>query len=115
MQKIGGKFIPTEIGLVVTDLLVENFEEIFDPAYTARLEEELDEIEEGKEKWTDALRRVLQEVPQGPPLCRKAHGERQADGEAHRREVRAMRLAAGDQVGQARLVLRLQRVQERRS
>jgi DNA topoisomerase I len=41
--------------LVVTDLLVKNFEEIFDPAYTARLEEELDEIEEGKEKWTDAL------------------------------------------------------------
>ena len=39
----------------MTDLLVKNFEEIFDPAYTARLEEELDEIEEGKEKWTDAL------------------------------------------------------------
>ncbi|HWF06798.1 MAG TPA: type I DNA topoisomerase [Candidatus Angelobacter sp.] len=55
VQKIGGKFIPTETGLVVTDLLVKNFEEIFDPAYTAHLEEELDEIEEGKEKWTDAL------------------------------------------------------------
>ena len=55
VQKIGGKFIPTEIGLVVTDLLVKNFAEIFDPAYTARLEEELDEIEEGKEKWTDAM------------------------------------------------------------
>jgi DNA topoisomerase-1 len=55
VQKIGGKFIPTEIGLVVTDLLVENFTEIFDPQYTARLEEELDEIEEGKEKWTAAL------------------------------------------------------------
>ena len=55
VQKIGGKFVPTEIGLVVTDLLVKNFSEIFDPAYTARLEEELDEIEEGKEKWTDAM------------------------------------------------------------
>ena len=54
-QKIGGKFTPTEIGLVVTDLLVENFKDIFDFQYTARLEEELDEIEEGKEKWTDAL------------------------------------------------------------
>ena len=54
-QKIGGKFTPTEIGLVVTDLLVENFRDIFDIEYTARLEEELDEIEEGKEKWTDAL------------------------------------------------------------
>jgi len=55
VQKLGGKFIPTEIGLVVTDLLVENFRDIFDVQYTARLEEELDEIEEGKEKWTDAL------------------------------------------------------------
>ena len=55
VQKIGGKFTPTEIGLVVTDLLVENFRDIFDVAYTARLEEGLDEIEEGKEKWTDTL------------------------------------------------------------
>jgi DNA topoisomerase-1 len=55
VQKLGGKFTPTETGLVVTDLLVANFAEIFDPAYTARLEEELDEIEEGKEKWTQAL------------------------------------------------------------
>jgi DNA topoisomerase-1 len=55
VQKLGGKFVPTEIGLVVTDLLVENFRDIFDVQYTARLEEELDEIEEGKEKWVDAL------------------------------------------------------------
>jgi len=55
VQKLGGKFVPTEIGLVVTDLLVENFRDIFDVQYTARLEEELDEIEEGKEGWTDAL------------------------------------------------------------
>jgi DNA topoisomerase-1 len=54
-QKIGGKFVPTEIGLVVTDLLVANFPDIFDIQYTARLEEELDEIEEGKETWTQAL------------------------------------------------------------
>jgi DNA topoisomerase-1 len=55
VQKLGGKFSPTEIGFVVTDLLVKNFPDIFDVAYTARLEEELDEIEDGKEKWTDAL------------------------------------------------------------
>jgi DNA topoisomerase I len=55
VQKLGGKFTPTEIGLVVTDLLVKNFADIFDVEYTARLEESLDEIEEGKEKWTDAL------------------------------------------------------------
>jgi DNA topoisomerase-1 len=54
-QKVGGRFTPTEIGLVVTDLLVENFPDIFDIQYTARLEEELDEIEDGKETWTQAL------------------------------------------------------------
>jgi DNA topoisomerase-1 len=54
--KIGGRFYPTEIGIVVCDLLVKNFPYIFDVAYTAKLEEELDEIEEGQEKWTDLLK-----------------------------------------------------------
>jgi DNA topoisomerase-1 len=50
-----GRFYPTEIGVVVCDLLVKNFPYIFDTKYTARLEEELDDIEEGKESWTDLL------------------------------------------------------------
>ena len=55
VTKISGRFFPTEIGMVVCDLLVKNFPYIFDVAYTAKLEEELDEIEEGHEKWTDLL------------------------------------------------------------
>ena len=51
----GGKFFPTEIGFVVTDLLVANLKDVFDYQFTARMEEELDEIEEGQKKWTDAL------------------------------------------------------------
>jgi len=51
----GGKFFPTEIGFVVTELLVANLKDIFDFEFTARMEEELDEIEEGKIKWTAAL------------------------------------------------------------
>ena len=50
-----GRFYPTEIGVVVCDLLVKNFPYIFDTAYTAKLETELDDIEEGTEKWTDLL------------------------------------------------------------
>ncbi|MGA2168580.1 MAG: type I DNA topoisomerase [Terracidiphilus sp.] len=50
-----GRFYPTEIGVVVCELLVDNFPYIFNTAYTAKLEEELDDIEEGKEKWTDLL------------------------------------------------------------
>jgi DNA topoisomerase-1 len=52
VTKISGRFYPTEIGMVVCDLIVKNFPYIFDIAYTAKLEEELDEIEEGNEKWT---------------------------------------------------------------
>ncbi len=55
VTKISGRFYPTEIGMVVCDLLVKNFPYIFDTKYTARLEEELDDIEEGKEKWTTLL------------------------------------------------------------
>ncbi len=60
VTKTGGKFTPSELGFVVNDLLVENFQEIFDTAYTARLEEKLDDIEEGRERWTAPLREFYQ-------------------------------------------------------
>jgi len=55
VKKIGSKFVPTEIGTVVTKLLVKNFPYIFDPQYTANLEVELDAVEDGQERWTDLL------------------------------------------------------------
>lgn len=55
VKKIQAKFVPTEIGTVVTKLLVKNFPYIFDTAYTATLEGELDAVEDGKERWTDLL------------------------------------------------------------
>ena len=55
VKKIQGKFVPTEIGTVVTKLLVKNFPYIFDTQYTAKLETELDAVEDGEEKWTDLL------------------------------------------------------------
>ncbi|MDR3745135.1 MAG: type I DNA topoisomerase [Acidobacteriaceae bacterium] len=55
VKKIQKKFVPTEIGTVVTGLLVKNFPYIFDPLYTAKLESELDAVEEGQERWTDLL------------------------------------------------------------
>ena len=51
----GGKFTPTELGMVVTDLLLESFNDIFDVKYTARMEEELDDIEDGKIDWREAM------------------------------------------------------------
>jgi DNA topoisomerase-1 len=55
VTKEGGKFKPTELGMVVTDLLLESFNDIFDVKYTARMEEELDSIEEGKLDWREAM------------------------------------------------------------
>jgi DNA topoisomerase-1 len=55
VKKIQAKFVPTEIGIVVTKLLVKNFPYIFDPLYTAKLESELDAVEDGNERWTDLL------------------------------------------------------------
>jgi DNA topoisomerase-1 len=51
VRKEGGKFFPTELGMVVTDLLLESFSDLFDVTYTARMEAELDDIEEGKIDW----------------------------------------------------------------
>ena len=55
VTKEGGKFTPAELGMVVTDLLLESFSDIFDVSYTARMEEELDDIEEGKLDWREAM------------------------------------------------------------
>ena len=55
VTKEGGKFKPTELGMVVCDLLLESFNDIFDVRYTARMEQELDEIEDGKLDWREAM------------------------------------------------------------
>jgi DNA topoisomerase I len=55
VKKEGGRFSPTELGMVVTDLLLECFEDIFQVRYTARMEEELDDIEDGKRDWRAAM------------------------------------------------------------
>jgi DNA topoisomerase-1 len=51
-----GKFYPTELGLVVNDLLVVNFPDILDVAFTAQMEENLDKIEEGEKGWVETLK-----------------------------------------------------------
>jgi DNA topoisomerase-1 len=55
-EKDKGRFFPTELGQLVNDLIVASFGDIVDVGYTARMEEELDEIEEGRLHWVDALR-----------------------------------------------------------
>ena len=57
VEKLQGRFHPTALGKTVNDLLIDGgFDDLFNESYTARMEEELDEIEEGKIRWTKALR-----------------------------------------------------------
>jgi DNA topoisomerase-1 len=57
VEKIQSRFHPTTLGKTVNDLLIDGgFDDLFNESYTARMEEELDEIEEGKIRWTKALR-----------------------------------------------------------
>jgi len=56
VEKEDKKYKPSEIGVLVNDLLVENFPEIVDLKFTSRIEEEFDEIAEGKLKWTEVCR-----------------------------------------------------------
>ena len=55
VRKKDRRFIPTPLGRLVVDLMLEGFDDFFDPGYTARMEEELDEVEEGIVDWRKAL------------------------------------------------------------
>jgi DNA topoisomerase-1 len=55
VKKDQGRFTPTMLGERVSVLLIRSFEDIFDVTFTARLEDELDEIEEGKLGWRAAV------------------------------------------------------------
>ena len=56
VSKDQGRFTPTMLGEKVSELLVKSFEDIFDVGFTARMEEELDEIEEGKLPWRRSVK-----------------------------------------------------------
>jgi DNA topoisomerase-1 len=52
-----GKFVPTDLGMFVTDFLVKNFPDVMEVKFTARMEEELDRIGEGQLDWLESLRK----------------------------------------------------------
>ena len=56
VEKVEGRFIPTETGRTVNDFLMKGFPEIVNVDFTSHLEEELDEVEEGNKPWVDAVR-----------------------------------------------------------
>ncbi|MGV8944991.1 MAG: type I DNA topoisomerase [Lutibacter sp.] len=59
IEKVGsdkGKLVPTDIGNIVNDFLVENFSNILDFGFTAKVESEFDDIAEGKEDWIKMIK-----------------------------------------------------------
>jgi DNA topoisomerase I len=75
-----GKLYPTDIGIVVNDFLVENFESILDYEFTANVEKEFDDIAEGKRTWNEMIKQFYkpfhQLVEKTMDTSEKATGER---------------------------------------
>ena len=56
IQKEQKQLIPTDLGKIVNKLLVENFPDVINVEFTAKIEEEFDEVAEGKEPWKQVIR-----------------------------------------------------------
>lgn len=56
IRSVKGELYPSELGTVVVELLIENFPTIFYEKFTSEMEQNLDEVEEGKRKWSDMVK-----------------------------------------------------------
>jgi DNA topoisomerase-1 len=74
VEKLEGRFKPSELGMVVNDLLVDRFPELIDVAFTARMEGELDRIEEGGVEWTKVMSDFYPKFSQDLEAAKKATG-----------------------------------------
>jgi DNA topoisomerase-1 len=77
-----GKLLPTDIGIVVNDFLMDNFKDIMDYNFTAKVEHDFDKIAEGGEKWTTMMRhfyKTFEPTVEKTMNARQGHkaGERQ--------------------------------------
>ncbi len=69
-----GKLIPTDIGIVVNDFLMDNFKDIMDYNFTAKVEQDFDKIADGNEKWTDMMKSFYKDFE---PIVEKTMNSRQ--------------------------------------
>ena len=90
VNKEQGRFTPTLLGEKVSDLLVKSFEDIFDVGFTARMEDELDEIEDGKLPWRTSVKEFWDrfEVDLGNSIGQNGFVQGR---DSHREKVREMR------------------------
>ena len=73
-----GKLLPTDIGIVVNDFLLENFPDIMDYNFTAKVENQFDMIAEGKERWTDMMKDFDRQFEPTVDHVMNAHSEHKA-------------------------------------
>ena len=99
---------PTEMGLVVSDLLVENFPDIMDPKFTAGLEDNLDRVADGKVPWQQLMQDFYGPFAQNLDAAKNRH----APGEErpHRAEMPGVRRRARGALGQKRRIRGLRRL-----
>ena len=69
-----GKLLPTDIGIVVNDFLMDNFTDIMDYNFTAKVEQDFDKIADGDEKWTDMMKQFYKSFE---PVVEKTMNSRQ--------------------------------------
>ena len=73
-----GKLLPTDIGIVVNDFLMENFPAIMDYNFTAKVEQQFDQIAAGKEVWTDMMQNFDREFEPTVDKVMNARSEHKA-------------------------------------
>ena len=73
-----GKLLPTDIGIVVNDFLMENFPAIMDYNFTAKVEEDFDQIAEGKEQWEKMMKSFYDKFEPTVEKTLNARSERKA-------------------------------------
>lgn len=102
------KLFPTDLGLVVTDFLKQYFDDIMDYSFTARIENEFDEVAEGKIKWNDMIddfyNPFKKDVEKTIETAERVKGERElgTDPESGKRIVARMgRYGPMVQIGEA--------------
>ena len=112
VQRTEGRFSPTELGMIVNDYLVEKFAELLDFNFTAKMENELDSIEEGKMKWVKVISDFFKPFEESSGRRRQGHRRCETQGYSYGDRVRKMRSAHGYQMGQTREIPRLHRISE---
>ena len=73
-----GKLLPTDIGIVVNDFLMQNFPAIMDYNFTAKVEQQFDQIADGKEEWTDMMQHFDKEFEPTVEKVMNARSEHKA-------------------------------------